>query len=118
MINRIQQLGANFLTLLANIGRSERLFFRVVFRRPSKMGAGFRGLVEQLYSVGVFSLPIIIVSGVFIGMVVGLQGQHTLEKFAASSALGQLVALSITRELGPVITALLFIIVSSNYWYG
>ena len=108
MINRIQQLGAGFLTSLENVGRSSRFFMLVVFRRPSKMGVGFRGLVTQLYSVGVLSLPIIIVSGVFIGMVVGLQGQHTLEKFAASSALGQLVALSIMRELGPVITAILF----------
>ena len=58
--------------------------------------------------VGVLSGVVIVVSGLFIGMVVGLQGHHTLEKFGATSQLGQLLALSIARELGPVVSALLF----------
>ncbi len=62
----------------------------------------------QLYFVGVLSTLIIVVSALFIGMVVGLQGFNTLEKFGATTQLGQLLALSISRELGPVISALLF----------
>ena len=108
MINALQRLGAVTLLTLAHIGRAGIMLLRTVFRRPLKVGAAFKGLVDQLFSVGVFSLPIIIVSGVFIGMVVGLQGQHTLAKFGAASAIGQLVALSVVRELGPVVTALLF----------
>ena len=65
-------------------------------------------MFSQLYFVGVLSCLIIVVSALFIGMVVGLQGYNTLEKFGASSQLGQLLALSIARELGPVISALLF----------
>ena len=62
----------------------------------------------QIHFVGVLSCLIIVVSALFIGMVVGLQGYNTLQKFGASSQLGQLLALSISRELGPVISALLF----------
>ncbi|MDX1410286.1 MAG: ABC transporter permease, partial [Saprospiraceae bacterium] len=65
-------------------------------------------LVQQVFSVGVLTLIIIIVSGVFVGMVLGLQGYNTLVDFGAESSLGLLVALSLTRELGPVLTALLF----------
>jgi phospholipid/cholesterol/gamma-HCH transport system permease protein len=61
-----------------------------------------------VYAEGVLSLVIIIVSGLFIGMVVALQGYHILEKFGAAQQLGPLVALSVARELGPVVTALLF----------
>ena len=64
--------------------------------------------MTQLYSVGVLSCLIIVVSALFIGMVVGLQGYNTLEKFGATTHLGQLLALSISRELGPVVSALLF----------
>lgn len=69
---------------------------------------GFKYLITQLYSVGVLSLVIIIVSGLFIGSVLGLQGYYTLSRFGADQFLGQLLALSMTRELGPVVTALLF----------
>ena len=64
---------------------------------------------RQLYRVGVQSLLIIILSAAFIGLVVALQGHHTLQKFSAEAALGQLLALSVVRELGPVVSALLFI---------
>lgn len=67
-----------------------------------------RAIVKQLYAIGVLSLTIILVSGLFIGFVLGLQGFYTLSKFGASQALGQLIALSIVRELGPVVSALLF----------
>ena len=95
-IQHCQQLGTSGLFLL-----------RILFR-PPRLIAGFKLLVEQLFVVGVLSLPIIMVSGLFIGMVLGLQGVNTLQRFGAEAQLGQLVALSVVRELGPVVTALLF----------
>ena len=65
-------------------------------------------LVRQLYNVGVLSMLIIIVSGLFIGMVLGLQGYLVLTTYSAETSLGMLVALSLLRELGPVVAALLF----------
>lgn len=65
-------------------------------------------LVKQFYSIGVLSLVIIMISGLFIGMVLGLQGYLILTTYSAESNLGMLVALSLLRELGPVVTALIF----------
>ena len=64
--------------------------------------------MKQLHALGVQSLLIILLSGLFIGMVLGLQGYVVLVDFSAETSLGQLVALSLLRELGPVVTALLF----------
>jgi len=61
-----------------------------------------------LYSVGVLSLAIVVVSGLFIGMVLALQGYTILSDFGSESAIGQMIALTLVRELGPVVTALLF----------
>ena len=67
------------------------------------------GLVrDQIHFLGNHSLAIISVSGLFVGFVLGLQGYYTLQRYGSSSALGLLVALSLVRELGPVVTALLF----------
>jgi len=107
MINSIQRLGENGLTICSRIGRSGLIILRTILRRPQPIKS-FPLLIEQIYSVGVLSLLIIIVSGIFIGMVVSLQGYNILVKFGASAALGQLVALSVVRELGPVVSALLF----------
>jgi len=68
----------------------------------------FSLVIRQLHSVGVLSLLIILVSGLFVGMVLGLQGYNTLVDFGAAESLGVVVALSLVRELGPVVTALLF----------
>jgi len=65
-------------------------------------------LIQQIYAVGVLSLVIIVVSGLFIGMVLGLQGYNILITYGSEQALGTLVSLTLTRELGPVVTALLF----------
>ncbi|HET7775579.1 MAG TPA: lipid asymmetry maintenance ABC transporter permease subunit MlaE, partial [Azospira sp.] len=65
-------------------------------------------LAREVYFSGVLSLLIITVSGLFVGMVLGLQGYETLQRFGSSEALGILVALSLVRELGPVVAALLF----------
>ncbi len=71
-------------------------------------GSFLQLLVKQLWAVGVLSLAIIIVSGIFIGMVLALQGYNILVDFASEEAVGQMVALTLLRELGPVVTALLF----------
>ncbi len=65
-------------------------------------------IFEQIYSVGAMSVVLLSIAGLFVGMVLGLQGYNTLERFGSTGALGTLVALSLFRELGPVVTALLF----------
>ena len=72
------------------------------------IGGMFGLLLKQLHSVGVMSLVIIVVSGVFIGMVLALQGFSILSSYGSEQAVGQMVALTLLRELGPVVTALLF----------
>ncbi|MEC4749476.1 lipid asymmetry maintenance ABC transporter permease subunit MlaE [Methylomicrobium sp. Wu6] len=67
-----------------------------------------RLLINQVYSVGVLSFLIIVISGLFVGMVLGLQGYYILSDFGAEETLGLMVAASLVRELGPVVTALLF----------
>jgi phospholipid/cholesterol/gamma-HCH transport system permease protein len=100
-------IGYISLSLLESIGKASLALFHSLFTKPDFIH-GPRRLVAQLYSVGVLSLVIIIISGFFIGMVLGLQGYNILSRFGADQALGQLVALSMVRELGPVIGALLF----------
>lgn len=92
---------------LADLGHGARLFVRLVHL----FAATFRrfGLVrDQIHFLGNYSLAIITVSGLFVGFVLGLQGYYTLQRYGSSEALGLLVALSLVRELGPVVTALLF----------
>ncbi len=92
---------------LADLGHGARLFIRLA----GLLGASFRrfGLVrDQVHFLGNYSLAIIAVSGLFVGFVLGLQGYYTLQRYGSSEALGLLVALSLVRELGPVVTALLF----------
>lgn len=84
---------------------------RLLVRLTALFGACLRrfGLVrDQIHFLGNYSLAIITVSGLFVGFVLGLQGYYTLQRYGSSEALGLLVALSLVRELGPVITALLF----------
>jgi phospholipid/cholesterol/gamma-HCH transport system permease protein len=92
---------------LGDLGHGARLFVRLV----ALFGASFRrfGLIrDQVHFLGNYSLAIIAVSGLFVGFVLGLQGYYTLQRYGSSEALGLLVALSLVRELGPVVTALLF----------
>jgi len=107
MLNRIAQTGHAGLGVLQRLGLAGSFLWRLLWRKPNIANIG-PIVWRQLYSVGVLSGLVIIVSGLFIGMVVGLQGHHTLQKFGAASQLGQLLALSIARELGPVVSALLF----------
>ncbi len=107
MIHQITALGRVGIDLIKKQGKAGLLLYGAIFRVPS-IRKEFPLILQQIYATGVLSLLIIIVSGLFIGMVVALQGYHTLSKFGASQQLGPLVALSVVRELGPVVTALLF----------
>lgn len=107
MIDSLVMLGRFGVDQLRELGKSGLLLYRILFSPPN-LRKGFPLIVQQAYAEGVLSLLIIMVSGLFIGMVLALQGYHTLAKFAASQELGPLVALSVTRELGPVVTAILF----------
>ena len=89
------------------LGRANLFFASVLAAVPSAL-ARPRLVAQQVYSVGVLSLVIIVVSGSFIGMVLALQGYRTLVTFGAAESLGLFVALVTVRELGPVVTALLF----------
>jgi phospholipid/cholesterol/gamma-HCH transport system permease protein len=107
MMDFLQALGRRGLNFFQRLGRGHIFLFQVlmglggVIKRPYL-------IVQQLYSVGVLSLLIIVVSGLFVGMVLALQGYNTLVTFGAEKSLGIVVALSLVRELGPVISALLF----------
>ena len=92
---------------LADIGLGARLFTRLL---TTLFGSIKRfGLIrDQIHFLGNYSLVIIAVSGLFVGFVLGLQGYYTLQRYGSTEALGLLVALSLVRELGPVVTALLF----------
>src|SRR5450830_354909 len=92
---------------LLGLGFAARMLWMIIrssgglLRRP-------RLVSDQIHFIGNYSLVIIAVSGLFVGFVLGLQGYYTLNKYGSEQALGLLVALSLTRELGPVVTALLF----------
>ncbi|WP_369602561.1 lipid asymmetry maintenance ABC transporter permease subunit MlaE [Hahella sp. SMD15-11] len=102
----LQKLGRTTLDALASLGRSVMFLVSVLGNVPSL--SGFPLLVRQLYAVGVLSLVIILVSGLFIGMVLGLQGYNVLVDYGSQENVGQMIALTLVRELGPVVTALLF----------
>ena len=106
-IINVRNVGRHTLDSVLRLGYAA-LFFALTlahsgtsFRRP-------RLIVRELYFTGVLSMIIILVSGLFVGMVLGFQGYQTLKTYGSESALGVLVALSLVRELGPVVSALLF----------
>lgn len=107
MYHYVPALGREGLDHLRSFGRAGILISRSLWRLPN-LRKGLPLVAQQVYAEGVLSLLIIFVSALFIGMVLALQGYHTLSKFGAAQQLGPLVALSVTRELGPVVTALLF----------
>jgi len=107
LLGFLQNLGHRGLDVAAAFGRAGILLGRAVWG-PLDWRYGPGLLVRQLHFIGVYSLIIIVVSGVLIGMVLALQGYTVLVRFGAESALGQLVSLSLLRELGPVVAALLF----------
>ncbi|HKJ22663.1 MAG TPA: lipid asymmetry maintenance ABC transporter permease subunit MlaE [Gammaproteobacteria bacterium] len=107
MLSSLQLLGHKALGFFQRLGRGHLLLLRILEGLPALMPK-FALVIQQLYSVGVLSLLIILVSGTFVGMVLGLQGYNTLVDFGAEESLGVIVSLSLVRELGPVVTALLF----------
>ena len=106
-IELVRTIGHRLNTGVQRLGFAARFFFMVLVYS----GQSFRRLhltIREIYFSGFQSLLIILVSGLFIGMVLGMQGYETLQRYGSSEALGVLVALSLTRELGPVVSALLF----------
>ena len=103
----VLSVGRRTNTGLIRLGFATR-FFLETLRVSGQAFARFSLTMREIYFSGFQSLLIILVSGLFIGMVLGMQGYETLQRFGASEALGTLVALSLTRELGPVVAALLF----------
>jgi phospholipid/cholesterol/gamma-HCH transport system permease protein len=107
MLNWVATLGGWITGFMLQIGYAARVFLTILrasaglWRRP-------RLITDQIHFVGNYSLVIIAVSGLFVGFVLGLQGYYTLSRYGSEQALGLLVALSLVRELGPVVTALLF----------
>lgn len=103
----LASLGLATRTKLGDVGRGARLFLRLLQLSGPTLRR-FALVRDQVHFLGNYSLAIIGVSGLFVGFVLGLQGYYTLQRYGSSEALGLLVALSLVRELGPVITALLF----------
>ena len=104
MISLLALIGRWTLEQLAGMGRMVRFLFSAfawTFRPPPR----FRLIVYHIKSIGVESLSVVLLSGVFTGMVMGLQGYYSLRKFNAESFLGSAVALGLLRELGPVLSA-------------
>ncbi len=107
MLGPLQRLGRTGIGFFERLGRGHVFLLQILARLPALLlRPGL--VVRQIYSVGVLTLLIILVSGLFVGMVLGLQGFNTLSDFGAEESLGVAVALALVRELGPVVTALLF----------
>jgi phospholipid/cholesterol/gamma-HCH transport system permease protein len=107
LMSLIALVGLSVRTYLSDLGRAARLFIRLVGLFRDNMRR-FSLVRDQIHFLGNYSLAIIAVSGLFVGFVLSLQGYYTLKRYGASEALGLLVALSLVRELGPVVSALLF----------
>ncbi len=107
IVKALARIGATLREAVESVGFATRAFFNLLgvspgaLRRPALIS-------EQIHFIGNYSLVIIVVSGLFVGMVLGLQGYITLTPYGAEQKLGQVVALALVRELGPVVTALLF----------
>ncbi|WP_303963467.1 lipid asymmetry maintenance ABC transporter permease subunit MlaE [Succinatimonas hippei] len=107
MLEFVSSLGSYAIKKVTSLGRSTIMLYHALIGKPD-FKKHFPLLISQIYFVGVQSVIIILVSGLFIGMVLGLQGFNILKDFMATGSLGTLVALAIIRELGPVVTALLY----------
>jgi phospholipid/cholesterol/gamma-HCH transport system permease protein len=103
----IEGLGHGVVDAVAKLGYATRLFL-LMLRFSGMAFTRLRLTIAQIHFIGNYSLVIIVVSGLFVGFVLGLQGYNTLQRYGSEQALGLLVALSLVRELGPVVTALLF----------
>ncbi len=100
-------LGQRALRFFVHVGRATQFLMLLIRALPSLLPRPYL-LIQQLYSVGVLTIIIVLVAGAFVGMVLGLQGYNILVRFNSESSLGTMIGLTLVRELGPVITALLF----------
>jgi phospholipid/cholesterol/gamma-HCH transport system permease protein len=107
MTERLRAIGARVVDAVIRLGFAARFLLMVLLYSGTSLRR-FQLTMRELWFSGVLSLVIILISGLFVGLVLGLQGYETLQRFGSSDALGVLVALSLTRELGPVVAALLF----------
>jgi phospholipid/cholesterol/gamma-HCH transport system permease protein len=107
LLDKLQSLGHTILSSVRRLGRGHVFLLQVL---PAMRGMLFRPglLIRQMYSVGVLTLLIIVVAGLFVGMVMALQAYYALVDFGAEDSVSVMLVLSLLRELGPVITALLF----------
>ncbi len=101
------ELVVNARSFVQTVGATTRFFGRLIALTPSGL-LRFRLIVEQVYNAGARSLVIIMTCGLFVGMVLGLQAYELLQRFGSEDALGTGAALALLKELGPVVTALLF----------
>ena len=107
IVGGLRGIGARVVNAVWRIGYGSRFFLMTLVYSGTSFRR-FHLIVREMFSSGVMSLIIILVAGMFVGMVLGLQGYETLKRYGSESALGTLVALSLVRELGPVLAALLF----------
>jgi len=103
----IEGIGHGLIDSIAKMGYGARLFW-LLLRYSGTSFTRLRLTITQIHFIGNYSLIIIVVSGLFVGFVLGLQGYNTLQRYGSEQALGLLVAIGLVRELGPVVTALLF----------
>lgn len=106
MFDALARFGHHGVRAFSHLGRATILLFNILVGQASLLRQP-RLVIYQLYSVGVLSFLIVVISGLFVGMVLGLQGHYILSRFNAEETLGVMVAASLVRELGPVVTALL-----------
>ena len=102
-----QRVGAITLETLRALGHNAAFFAELLRNLPGALQRFFL-VVAQIHAIGNYSIVIIVASGMAVGFVLGLQGYYTLSRYGAAESLGLLVALSLVRELGPVVTALLY----------
>ena len=107
MSRGLRGVGHRVIDRIWRLGSAARFFLYALMLSGESLRR-FHLTIREIYFTGVLSLIIILVSALFVGMVLGLQGYNTLQKYGSSEAIGVLVALSLVRELGPVVTALLF----------
>lgn len=107
IVTALSVVGRRVREMLAGLGYAARMFMLLIAALPGLLRRP-RLVTDQIHFIGNYSLVIIAVSGLFVGFVLGLQGYYTLTRYGSEQALGVLVALSLVRELGPVVTALLF----------
>ena len=107
IVSSLRHIGRSTINAVWRIGMATRFFLQILLYSGNSFRR-FHLIIRELFSTGVMSLIIIVVAGLFVGMVLGLQGYETLKRYGSESALGVMVALGLVRELGPVVAALLF----------